>query len=166
MKVIVDSNIVFSALLKSPNRFCDTICLSGDEFYTPKFMFVEIFKYKERIVRQSKMTEESATPGGFAFPEKRRFCVGLRTWWGQYGMKIGEIKHYPLLNLQKWLITDVTMFALVANNMLRTRLFISVKYVVMRGAIRRILSHQIKVVGYLFTAQNVGDLIPSEKLGL
>lgn len=58
MKVVVDSNIVFSALLKSPNRYCDTICLSSDEFYTPKFMFVEIFKYKERIVRQSKMTEE------------------------------------------------------------------------------------------------------------
>lgn len=58
MKVVVDSNIVFSALLKSPNRFCDTICLSSDEFYTPKFMFVEIFKYKERIVRQSKMPEE------------------------------------------------------------------------------------------------------------
>lgn len=58
MKVVVDSNIIFSALLKSPNRYCDTICLSSDEFYTPKFMFVEIFKYKERIVRQSKMTEE------------------------------------------------------------------------------------------------------------
>ncbi len=58
MKVVVDSNIIFSALLKSPNRYCDTICLSGDEFYTPKFMFVEIFKYKERIVRQSKMPEE------------------------------------------------------------------------------------------------------------
>lgn len=58
MKVVVDSNIIFSALLKSPNRYCDTICLSSDEFYAPKFMFVEIFKYKERIVRQSKMTEE------------------------------------------------------------------------------------------------------------
>jgi len=58
MKVVVDSNIIFSALLKSPNRYCDNICLSGDEFYTPKFMFVEIFKYKERIVQQSKMPEE------------------------------------------------------------------------------------------------------------
>ena len=58
MKVIVDSNIIFSALLKSPNRYCDTICLSNDEYYTPKFMFLEIFKYKERIVRQSRMTEE------------------------------------------------------------------------------------------------------------
>lgn len=58
MKVVVDSNIIFSALLKSPNRYCDTICLSSHEFYTPKFMFVEIFKYKERIVQQSKMPEE------------------------------------------------------------------------------------------------------------
>ena len=58
MKVVVDSNIIFSALLKSPNRYCDTISLSSDEFYTPKFMFVEIFKYKERIIRQSKMAEE------------------------------------------------------------------------------------------------------------
>ena len=24
----------------------------------------------------------TATPGGFAFPEKRRFCFGLRAWWG------------------------------------------------------------------------------------
>jgi len=58
MKVVVDSNIVFSALLKSPNQFCDTILLSGDEFYTPKFMFVEIFKHKERIVHQSRLSEE------------------------------------------------------------------------------------------------------------
>ena len=58
MKVVVDSNIVFSALLKSPNQFSDTILLSGDEFYTPKFMFVEIFKYKERIVQQSRLSEE------------------------------------------------------------------------------------------------------------
>jgi len=31
MKVAVDSNIIFSALLKSPNRYCDAICLSSDE---------------------------------------------------------------------------------------------------------------------------------------
>jgi len=58
MKVVVDSNIIYSALLRSPNRFCDNILLSGDEFYTPKFMFVEVFKYKERIVRQSHLSEE------------------------------------------------------------------------------------------------------------
>lgn len=58
MKVVVDSNIVFSALLKSPNRYTDIICLSDDEFYTPKFMFVELFKHKEKIVRVSKMPEE------------------------------------------------------------------------------------------------------------
>lgn len=57
MKVVVDSNIVFSALLRSPNRYCDTIFLSGDEFFTPKFMFVELFKYKERIRNYSQLPE-------------------------------------------------------------------------------------------------------------
>ncbi|MBK8969132.1 MAG: DNA-binding protein [Lewinellaceae bacterium] len=58
MKVVVDSNIIFSALLRSPNRYCDAIFLSGDEFYTPKFMFVELFKYRTRIVEQSRLSEE------------------------------------------------------------------------------------------------------------
>ena len=57
MKVVVDSNIVFSALLKSPTHFCNTILLSDDVFYSPKFMFVEIFKHKERIVSQSQLSE-------------------------------------------------------------------------------------------------------------
>lgn len=36
MKVVVDFNILFSALLKSPNKFSETIFLSEHEFYMPQ----------------------------------------------------------------------------------------------------------------------------------
>jgi len=49
-KVIVDTNILFSALLGKSKRVRDTILTEQDiTFYSCKFVFVELFKYKETI---------------------------------------------------------------------------------------------------------------------
>ena len=58
MKIVVDTNILFSALLKTPNRYAETILLGEDSFYSPKFVFVELFKYKTKIIKYSKLTED------------------------------------------------------------------------------------------------------------
>ena len=57
MKVVVDANILFSALLKTPNIYAETILLSEHSFYSPKFVFVELFKYKEKIIKYAKLPE-------------------------------------------------------------------------------------------------------------
>lgn len=58
-KVIVDTNILFSALLGKSKNLREAI-LSEKEltFYSCKFIFVELFKYKEKIRAKSSLDED------------------------------------------------------------------------------------------------------------
>ena len=57
-KVIIDSNIVFSALRVQRSLTRDKILNSQDKYYAPNFLIGEIFKHKERILKKSKASEE------------------------------------------------------------------------------------------------------------
>jgi predicted nucleic acid-binding protein len=58
MKVVVDTNIFFSALLRKENKFRNVLLLnSEDSFYTCHLLMIEIFKYKEKIIKFSKLSE-------------------------------------------------------------------------------------------------------------
>lgn len=57
-KIVIDSNILFSALRGSNSKTRNKILNSDDKYYTPNFLIVEIFKHKERILKKSKATEE------------------------------------------------------------------------------------------------------------
>lgn len=57
-KVVIDSNILFSSFLKSGNKFRDIIFSNDYEFYSCNFTIVEIFKYKEKIVKYSKLEDK------------------------------------------------------------------------------------------------------------
>ena len=59
MKIIVDSNIFFSALLKVNNKFRNKFIFDDkNNFYTCHFMIVGLFKYKEKVIELSRMNEE------------------------------------------------------------------------------------------------------------
>jgi predicted nucleic acid-binding protein len=60
MKIVVDTNIIFSALLKEDNRYARTLIKNEDahDFYAVYFTIVELFKHKERIKQFSKLSEE------------------------------------------------------------------------------------------------------------
>jgi len=55
--VIIDSNLFFSGLRTTNNWVRDTLDRPDLAFFTPNFLIVEIFKYKEEIVRKSKASE-------------------------------------------------------------------------------------------------------------
>ena len=58
MKVVVDTNIVFSALLKTKSQFREHLMLAtGIEFYTCRLLIVELFKHKEKLVKTSNLEE-------------------------------------------------------------------------------------------------------------
>lgn len=59
MKIIVDTNILYSSLLKYESPIRQHLLDSNDKFYTPSFAIVEIFKHKERILENSRLTEEN-----------------------------------------------------------------------------------------------------------
>lgn len=56
-KVVVDTNILFSALLRFPNTYANVIFEEDIAFYTPHFVIVELFKHKERIIQRSNLSE-------------------------------------------------------------------------------------------------------------
>lgn len=56
--LIVDSNIVFSALRGKNSRTRNKILTSEDKYFTPNFLIGEIFKHKERIIKNSKASEK------------------------------------------------------------------------------------------------------------
>lgn len=58
MKIIVDTNIIFSTLLKSGYKFRDILFAGSDEFYSCKWAIAEIFKHKDKILKCSKLSEE------------------------------------------------------------------------------------------------------------
>ena len=56
MKLVLDSNIIFSALIrKSTTR--DIILSDVFDLHAPEYIFAEITKHKELLLRKSKMTE-------------------------------------------------------------------------------------------------------------
>ena len=59
MTVVVDTNILFSALLKTPNKFAENLFLSDDSFFAPKHVLSELLKHKKKLSRFSKLSEEN-----------------------------------------------------------------------------------------------------------
>ena len=57
--VVVDTNIVFAALLARRSRLRERLLDHGEiEFQCPRFLFVELFKHKDRIQKATELTEE------------------------------------------------------------------------------------------------------------
>ncbi len=57
-KVILDTNLLFSALLSGNVAFREIMYNPAYQFFSAKYLIVEIFKHKERIIAKSKAPEE------------------------------------------------------------------------------------------------------------
>ena len=58
-RVVVDANVAFRALASSRGDIRGKLDpVDGVLFITPRFLFVELFKHKDRIVRASKKSED------------------------------------------------------------------------------------------------------------
>ena len=58
MIVVVDTNILFSALLKTPNKFAETIFLSDDTFHAPAQVVFELFRHRYKIMKASHLDDD------------------------------------------------------------------------------------------------------------
>ena len=57
MIIVVDTNILFSALLSHHSSFHEVLQNKQHKLVAPNFIFVELFKYKEKILKHSKVEE-------------------------------------------------------------------------------------------------------------
>jgi predicted nucleic acid-binding protein len=90
--LVVDTNIVFAALVGSRSRLRETLLVEpAVRLYCPRFLFVELFKHKERVQAATKVppdellelletllarlhfVDEAAIPVGI-WLEARRLC--------------------------------------------------------------------------------------------
>lgn len=56
--VVVDTNVLFSALLRKSARFTEVLLTSDRRFLINELVVVELFKHKEKIVRLSRLGDE------------------------------------------------------------------------------------------------------------
>lgn len=57
MRVVVDTNILFSMLLAKHSSLREIIHQKAIIFYAPNFLFTELFKHKEKILQCSTLEE-------------------------------------------------------------------------------------------------------------
>jgi predicted nucleic acid-binding protein len=55
--VVVDTNLIFSALIPKASKIRDILFESNRIFYSPNFLIAEIYKHKEKLVKNSKLDE-------------------------------------------------------------------------------------------------------------
>jgi len=55
--LVIDTNLVFSALIPKASQIRDILFESNINFYSPNILISEIFKHKDKLLKSSKLTE-------------------------------------------------------------------------------------------------------------
>lgn len=55
--VVVDTNIIFSALLREQSQFLQLLLDGKHDFFVCELILMELFKHKEKIIRLSQLSE-------------------------------------------------------------------------------------------------------------
>lgn len=87
--VIVDANIAFRCLHSGRSDLRDRLDPAGhQQFFSPRFLFVELFKHKERLALASKLTEAELLKGLYAVVSQLEFVneasISVGTWAEAY----------------------------------------------------------------------------------
>ena len=56
--VIVDTNIVFSALLRGESRFSEILLRTDHKPFVCEYVIIELFKHKDRLLKASRLSEQ------------------------------------------------------------------------------------------------------------
>jgi predicted nucleic acid-binding protein len=87
--VVVDANVAFKALAAGRGDLRDQLGPGASvEFFSPRFLFVELFKHKERLARAAKVTEEEMLNALHTLVSRLEFVneanIPLGTWMEAY----------------------------------------------------------------------------------
>jgi predicted nucleic acid-binding protein len=59
MELVVDVNVVISAIVSMNGKTRDLIFFDGMTLFAPEYLLMEFEKYKQEIIRKSKLSEEN-----------------------------------------------------------------------------------------------------------
>ena len=88
-RVIVDANIAFKCLRSSRGDLHERIGPGGHpQFFSPRFLFVELFKHKERLARAANLPETELLEALYALVSRLEFVneanIPVGTWVEAY----------------------------------------------------------------------------------
>ena len=83
--VIVDANIAFKALASNRGDLRDRLGPAANfEFWSPRFLFVELFKHKEHLTRATRLTEDQLLSALHTLVSRLEFVneanISIGTW--------------------------------------------------------------------------------------
>ena len=55
--VVVDTNLIFSALISKASKIREILFESNITFYSPNFLITEIYTHKDKLLKSSKLTD-------------------------------------------------------------------------------------------------------------
>lgn len=55
--VVVDTNLIFSALIPEASKIRELLFERNISFYSPNFLVTEIYKHKDKLLKNSKLSE-------------------------------------------------------------------------------------------------------------
>jgi predicted nucleic acid-binding protein len=55
--VVVDTNLIFSALIPHASKIREILFESDMTFYSPNFLITEIYTHKDKLIKNSKLSE-------------------------------------------------------------------------------------------------------------
>ena len=87
--VVVDANIAFKALAAGRGDLRDRLGPATTvTFFAPRFLFVELFRHKERLALAAKVPEQEVVDALHALVSRIEFVnesnIALGTWMGAY----------------------------------------------------------------------------------
>jgi predicted nucleic acid-binding protein len=90
--VIVDANIAFKCLLAGRGDLRERIGPGGHpQLFTPRFLFVELFKHKERLIQASGLAEADLLAGLHTLLNQMTFVheadIPMGTWGEAYRLR-------------------------------------------------------------------------------
>jgi len=55
--VVVDTNLIFSALISKASKIREVLFESSISFFAPNFLITEIYRHKDKLIKNSKLDE-------------------------------------------------------------------------------------------------------------
>ncbi|ASF44634.1 PIN domain-containing protein [Methylovulum psychrotolerans] len=88
--IIVDTNIIFSALLHEKSRFLQVLLESRHELFICELILMELFKHKEKIIRLSQLPEHELIKLYYVLLKRlhiyKEELIGVENWQQAYGL--------------------------------------------------------------------------------
>jgi len=110
--VVIDTNLVFSALIPKASQIREILFENNMEFYSPNILISEIYKHKDKLLKCSKLTESEFYLYFNAIIERINFIptdfISLESRQKAYDLcKDVDIKDTPFVALSIYLMVPL-----------------------------------------------------------